>query len=245
MPARSIRVLHIEDDPAQRRVIAHHLSGMERFAFSIVCCDSEEAAVQTFQEQNIELVILDYLLSQGNGASCLRRLRDLDSIVPIIAISGAATPEITEQLLQLGADDFIDKHSLDSQILIRSVREALTRADGFRLRASACTDTPFSASPSLEHLCIRAIEQLGAEYLCLMSEFEEILRRSNVSMSQVVRLFESTCRSIEAKQPELEPFALNLVRPIMLETLFRLFGDIPCPSTTTEHSVNGNGNGTH
>lgn len=241
MSVRTIKVLHIEDDPAQRLVIAHHLSALDNVSFEISCCESEEAAVQLFKEQSFELVILDYLLSQGNGASCLRRLREIDSIVPIIAVSGAATPEITEQLLQLGADDFIDKHLLSGQILIRSVREALTRADGFRLRATVSTDTRQTVSPALERLCIRAIEQLGAEYLCLMGEFEEILRRANVSMSQVVRLFESTCRSIESRNPELEPFALSLVRPIMLETLFRLFGDIPTSSPAGEVAVNGNG----
>ena len=177
MHPRCIQLLHVEDDLGQRRVIAHHLGSMDDVEFQIHCCDSEEAAVDMFQHQKVELVILDYMLTQGDEASCLRRLRELDSIVPIIAVWEPPGAEITTQLLELGADDFLDKRSLNSQALLRSVREALKRADGFRLRPAGSTATRSKPNPVLEHLCRLAIETLGSEYLCLMSEFEEALGR--------------------------------------------------------------------
>ena len=57
--------------------------------------------------------------------------------MPIIAISGVATPEIAAELLQVGADDFISKKDLSGDVLARSVREALARADAWRRRPPA------------------------------------------------------------------------------------------------------------
>jgi DNA-binding response OmpR family regulator len=87
-----------------------------------------------FPGGGFELVILDYHLSQGNGLSCLRNIRQIDSIVPIITVSSVATDEIVSVLISAGADDYLAKQSLSSKTLGQSVRNVLTRAKAFRAR---------------------------------------------------------------------------------------------------------------
>src|SRR3954452_17737050 len=129
MATRAIRLLHVEDDTAQRRFMAHHLAGVPELKFEIRYAASEGEAISEFDQGQIDFVILDFHLTQGDGLSCLEQLRLRDRIVPIIAVSGVATPEIAAKLLEGGADDYISKRDLSRSRLAKSVREALARAD--------------------------------------------------------------------------------------------------------------------
>jgi DNA-binding response OmpR family regulator len=134
MSSRIIKLLHVEDEVSQRRLLEHHLKAINEFQFETLYADTEESALDGFDHGGVELVILDYHLREGNGLHCLNELRRRDQIVPIIAISGVATAEIAADLLQAGADDYIGKRDLTSEILARILREALVRADVWRKR---------------------------------------------------------------------------------------------------------------
>ena len=131
------RLLHVEDDAAQHRFIAHQLNSVAEIDFDIRCAESESDAVVAFAAFQPGFVILDYHLADGNGLSCLRTFRARDGLVPIIAVSGVATAEIAAQLMKSGADDYIGKQELTCDVLARSVRRALARSDALRTRIAA------------------------------------------------------------------------------------------------------------
>ncbi len=133
------RVLHVEDDKTQRALIAHYLVVPDEHKYVVTGVESEQKAVDAFRHGGVDLVILDYQLAEGDGLNCLRQLRALDSIVPVIALSGVATPSIAAELIEAGADDYLSKQSMDKQILSESIETALARAQAIRaeLRATA------------------------------------------------------------------------------------------------------------
>jgi CheY-like chemotaxis protein len=133
----TILLLHVEDDPIQQLLIKHQLAEMSEYQFEITVAASEDDALALFPDGGFQLVILDYHLTQGDGVNCLRRIREIDRMVPIIAISGAATDEIAAVLISHGADDYLGKHILESKLLQQSVRNVLTRAQAFRARFAA------------------------------------------------------------------------------------------------------------
>ena len=49
MTARTVRMLHVEDDPAQQLIVAHHLKRLSEFRFAVTCAPSEEQAVSDAQ----------------------------------------------------------------------------------------------------------------------------------------------------------------------------------------------------
>jgi DNA-binding response OmpR family regulator len=130
----TIRLLHVEDDPIQQLLVAHQLAEISEYRFQITAAASEDDAIDLFPDGRYGLVILDYHLVQGDGVSCLRRIREIDRMVPIITVSGAASDEIAAVLISYGADDYIGKQMLESQLLRQSVRNVLTRAQAFRAR---------------------------------------------------------------------------------------------------------------
>jgi two-component system cell cycle response regulator len=134
MSIRTVKILHVEDEEAQRLILAHHLKTIESLRFDVYYADAEQAAIDLFRRGGMDFVILDYNLRQGDGLHTLEQIRLIDPIVPIIAISGQATEEIAADLVQAGADDYIRKQDLDSTLLSRSLKSALERADAWRRR---------------------------------------------------------------------------------------------------------------
>jgi DNA-binding response OmpR family regulator len=148
MTISAIRVLHVDDDRIQQALVARSLRKLQEYEFSIQTATSEEDALLLFMRGGIDLVILDYHLSKGDGLSCLRRLRKIDPLVPIVAVSGVATAEIATQLIEEGADDYLCKQVLHyGQILSQSVRNALTRAKSYRRRFSTALECSSNTAP--------------------------------------------------------------------------------------------------
>ena len=132
MSKRIIRVLHIEDDPFQHRLLAHLLGNLEEFEFRISCAESEQQALEIFEPNGTDLIVLDYRLHEGDGLHCLKELRLRDPKIPIIAISGVASPKIAKDLVECGADDYLNKSELSGRLLGKSVREVLSRFDAWK-----------------------------------------------------------------------------------------------------------------
>jgi CheY-like chemotaxis protein len=149
----AIRLLHIDDDRIQHALVARSLAKLGEYLFSIRTATSEEEAIKAFAEGGTDLVILDYHLTKGNGLGCLRWLRRSDPFLPIIAVSGVATPDIATQMIEEGADDYLCKQSLNfGQSLIQSVKNTLTRARVLRRRFRAATQSPLSTATYVETL---------------------------------------------------------------------------------------------
>jgi DNA-binding NtrC family response regulator len=132
MSNRNIRVLHIEDDRFQHRLLAHLLGNLDEFTFEIRCAESEREGLALFDQHGADLIVLDYRLTEGDGLHCLKELRLRDAKVPVIAISGVASLEIAKELVECGADDYLNKSELLPNSLAKSVRDVLSRWDAWK-----------------------------------------------------------------------------------------------------------------
>lgn len=154
-PNGVLRVLHVEDNDGQRRVLARHLATIKELDCLIVYAETEDGAIEAFKQQEFDLVILDYHLGQGTGRGCLRRLRARSPVVPVIAMSSGPAPQLKRELFGTGADAYIDKRELNSNRLSRDLRDVLSRsvagkAPGGLLRGSSATNGSSAARrPSL------------------------------------------------------------------------------------------------
>ena len=107
------KVLVVDDDPAISEMLTLVLS-TEGFA-SVVVNDGGQA-VEVFQRENPDLVLLDLMLPGMNGIDICRAIRQ-ESTVPIVMLG-----------LESGADDYIPKPFKPKELVAR-VRARLRRSD--------------------------------------------------------------------------------------------------------------------
>ena len=118
------KVLVVDDDPAISEMLTLVLS-TEGFA-SVVVNDGGQA-VEVFQRENPDLVLLDLMLPGMNGIDICRAIRQ-ESTVPIVMLT-AKTDTVDVVLgLESGADDYIPKPFKPKELVAR-VRARLRRSD--------------------------------------------------------------------------------------------------------------------
>lgn len=216
MAPRAIRVLHIEDDVVQQQMLTLHLAAIKSFRCTVTAVASEAGAVALFRQQPFEVVLLDYHLEQGNGLECLRQLRKLDPIVPIIVVSGLAPPEVAAELLEAGADDFLSKENLSGERLARSLSEAVERAD-------ACKQRQLAGTADVDAFFDRVRRTISvsdeSELLRSLRELYRAALPGPFSAAQIQRLVDLVCGELGASAGGSDG-----QRRALLTLFLRLFG---------------------
>lgn len=89
---------------------------------------SAETAAQALaiaaQEDQLDLVLLDYNLPDANGLECLTRIRGLQAVTPIIMLSAEQDSGLIQLALANGAKGFITKTS-SSKVMLSAVQLVL------------------------------------------------------------------------------------------------------------------------
>jgi two-component system phosphate regulon response regulator PhoB len=135
------RVLLVEDEPAQRTVLAYNL---EAEGFAVTQADNGEDAMILVDEEDPDIIILDWMMPKVSGIEVCRRLkmRPDTRAIPIIMLSARAEEVDRIRGLETGADDYVIKPY--------SVLELMARA-----RAQLRRVRPSTAGVVLEHEDIR------------------------------------------------------------------------------------------
>ncbi len=140
MPDRPPRILLADDEQSIQTLLSYPL---QKDGFDVVRASDGREALERFDEQTFDLVVLDVMMPRLDGLEVCRRLREKSS-VPIIMLT-AKTEEIDKVLgLELGADDYITKPFSMREFRSR-VKAALRRAG-----MSARDDDGDDSQPPLE-----------------------------------------------------------------------------------------------
>ena len=103
--ADSATILLVDDEDAVQKLLTYPL---EHEGFRVLQARDGEEALQRFEVEQIDLVVLDLMLPRLDGLEVCRRLR-AHSTVPIIMLT-ARDDELDKVVgLELGADDYITK----------------------------------------------------------------------------------------------------------------------------------------
>src|ERR1700712_4181203 len=123
VPDHSARILLVDDEQSIQALLSYPL---RKEGYDVVQATDGRQALDRFDEQTFDLVVLDLMLPKIDGLEVCRRLRSRSS-VPIIMLT-AKSEEIDKVLgLELGADDYITKPFSFREFRSR-VRAALRRA---------------------------------------------------------------------------------------------------------------------
>ncbi len=125
MSADRPTVLVVEDEPAQREVLAYNL---EAEGFRVLRAEDGEEALLLIDEAPPDIVVLDWMMPRLSGLEVCRRLkiRPETRTIPVIMLS-ARTEEVDRvRGLETGADDYVIKPYSVAELMAR-VRVQLRR----------------------------------------------------------------------------------------------------------------------
>jgi CheY-like chemotaxis protein len=106
MDASKPNILHVDDDPDIRLLMAGSLS---EFGYSVVTAGTVAEALQLASEFSFSLCILDVRLPDGTGIELCRQLRRLQPGVPIVYYSAYADDAARKEALSVCGDAFLTK----------------------------------------------------------------------------------------------------------------------------------------
>lgn len=135
MSAVQPRVLVVDDEPAQREVLAYNL---EAEGFSVSRAENGEEALLLVDEDMPDVIILDWMMPQLSGIEVCRRLKIRPETrgIPVIMLSARSEEVDRVRGLETGADDYVIKPYSLPELMAR-VRAQLRRvrpaASGQRL----------------------------------------------------------------------------------------------------------------
>ena len=123
---KHLRILFVEDSPEDAEIEERDLrkGGLE---FTSKRVQSREALQAALREFKPDLVISDYSLPGLDGMGVLQIVREIDTLVPFIFVSGTIGEERAIDSLKSGATDYVVKDRLAG--LVSKVRRALREAD--------------------------------------------------------------------------------------------------------------------
>jgi DNA-binding response OmpR family regulator len=124
MQAGNPRVLYIEDHEDTRELVTLLLG---QKSFDVVTGATIESGIALATAESFDLYLLDSWLPDGSGLDLCQRIREFDKTTPILFYSAAAYASDHELALQCGAQAYLIKPSLPSE-LCRIVSELIEKS---------------------------------------------------------------------------------------------------------------------
>jgi two-component system sensor histidine kinase UhpB len=130
MPAakRSIRILHLEDNPRDAELILRQLEAAG-FECDVVRAGDRAAYESALAGGAFDLVLCDFNVPGYDALLALKRARELRPDLPFVVISGELSEEQAVECLRAGATDYLLKQRLQrlAPAVVRALDEAVER----------------------------------------------------------------------------------------------------------------------
>jgi signal transduction histidine kinase len=124
---KSVSILLVEDNPGDRRLIREMLAEASDVTFDVQYADRLQAAIEYLGQNGVEVVLLDLGLPDSQGLETLRKVYAQVSEMPIVVLTGLNDEMIGVQAINEGAQDYLIKGQVDTQLLRRTIRYAIER----------------------------------------------------------------------------------------------------------------------
>jgi PAS domain S-box-containing protein len=119
------RLLLVEDNPGDARLVRELLRGVNGISIDAVDCLS--AARARLSAPGIDIVLLDLGLPDSQGLETLARVRSHLPALPVIVLTGLDDEDLALEAVKAGAQDYLVKGRFDADSLLRAIRYATER----------------------------------------------------------------------------------------------------------------------
>lgn len=124
---KDIKVLLIEDNPGDARLIREMLGEGGTASFNLEWADQLSSGLERLAKGGIDVLLLDLSLPDSHGFDTFTKVRIEAQTLPIIVLTGLNDENVGVRAMQEGAQDYLVKGQVDGNLLVRSIRYAIER----------------------------------------------------------------------------------------------------------------------
>src|SRR5215472_2298358 len=122
-----LKVLLVEDNPGDARLIREMLLEMPHIRFELELADRLATGLSRICAGGIHAILLDLGLPDSRGHETFVAVQAKAPHVPIIVLTGLGDEALAFRTVQEGAQDYLVKGEADANLLERSIRYAVER----------------------------------------------------------------------------------------------------------------------
>ena len=93
---------------------------LEDLHASVYMAMNGKEAIQAFKNHKVDMILMDLMMPEMNGYEATKKIRELDSNIPILAMSANAYSEDVKKCLDAGMNAHISK-PLNKEVLIETI----------------------------------------------------------------------------------------------------------------------------
>ncbi len=127
MPNESIRILLVEDNPGDARLVRENLSIAGAIDFSLDWAPDLAAGLAQLAEHPVDAILLDLGLPDSSGFATFEKVYARAARIPIILLTGLDDEALASKAVRAGAQDFLVKGDVSGRLLNRIIRHAIER----------------------------------------------------------------------------------------------------------------------
>ncbi len=116
------RILVVDDSAGVRQLLSATLNGA---GFDVEVAGGARDAVSAMANGGFDALVVDYSMPRSNGVELVRALRASDVTIPMVMVSGVATPEEKQAAWEVGVDAYLDKFDLRQGVLTSTLRRLI------------------------------------------------------------------------------------------------------------------------
>ncbi len=170
MSENSVKILLIEDDPAEARLLKEVLKSFNLQLFSLVHVNRLQTALEKLKGERFDVILLDLTLPDSQGLSSVETLVRQAPNLPIVVLTNTNDDKLAIEAVRRGAQDYLIKRKINVDVLVRSIQYAIERQRASELLREANENLANQVQRKTDELIkAREIDRLKSELVSMFS----------------------------------------------------------------------------
>lgn len=123
----SLNTLLIEDNLGDAYIIKQLLKFASSLNFHVTHCSRLSLGIEQLNEKQFDVILLDLGLPDSQGFETISQMIEITHNIPIIVLTTENDEDFSLEVVQKGAQDYLVKTEISTEILTRAIRYSLER----------------------------------------------------------------------------------------------------------------------
>lgn len=127
MNKKTVRILHVEDNPGDSVYIRELLADDRNYTYHVDSATLLAEGLEILAGDSTDVILLDLSLPDSMGIDTFLAVKEAAPNLPVIIMTGLEDENLAINAVQKGAQDYLVKGKVDTDLLVRAISYAIER----------------------------------------------------------------------------------------------------------------------